>query len=57
MSPLYKLLDWLNDYRPGEKNNPLINDTNIDEIYILNNNVEKSINRQEEVFEHQRELF
>ena len=57
MSPLYKLLDWLNDYRPGEKNNPLINDTNIEEFDILNKTVEKSINRQEELFEHQREFI
>lgn len=55
--PLYKLLEWLDNYRIGTKNKPLDNDTDITEFKKLNESAVKNLRRAEEVFEEQKQFI
>ncbi len=55
--PLYKLLDWLDKYKVGEKNTPLDNETDITEFKKLNEAAVKNMKRAEEVFEEQKQFI
>lgn len=57
LAPLYKLLDWLNVYTLGRKNEALPKTTPIEEFTILNRAVIQMRNRNEEVFEQQKEFL
>ena len=54
MRPLTKLLAWLDSYRLGQINNPLNNPTRIHEFKRLNETVERSMKRGEELYEQQK---
>lgn len=55
--PLHKLLAWLNKYKIGGENTPLKNDTSITEFRRLNEAVVKSMQRNEQVFEEQKQFI
>ncbi len=57
MKPLYRLLDWLDNYRPGIKNVPLDNPTNITEFRKLNDSIERFAARSEDLFEQQKQFI
>lgn len=54
MRPLTNLLAWLDRYRLGQSNEPLNNPTRIDEFKRLNETVERSMKRGEELYEQQK---
>lgn len=54
MRPLGRLFDWLDRYRLGQTNEPLHNPTNIREFRRLNETVERSLKRGEELYEQQK---
>ena len=54
MRPLYKLLNWLDRYRPGRETSPLDNPTNIYEFKRLNQSLQSSVERSENLFEQQK---
>ena len=54
MRPLYKLLGWLDRYRPGRKVAPLDNPTRIYEFRRLNQSLQSSVERSENLFEQQK---
>ncbi len=54
--PLYKLLKWLHNYKPGEKGQQLHNPTNIEEFIQLNEAVSQSMERVEKVVEEQKQF-
>lgn len=56
MRPLYRLLAWLRNYRPGAENTPLENETRISEFRRLNEAVCSSMKRNEELHEQQRQF-
>ncbi len=56
MRPLNKILDWINSYRPGEKNQKLQNETNIVEFKQLGTSVTKLTERVEQ-YEEQQQLL
>ncbi len=56
MRPLNRVLDWMNSYRPGEKNQPLQNRTNIVEFRQLGTSVGKLTERVEQ-YEQQQQLL
>lgn len=57
MKPLYKLLQWLDNYRLGATNAPLDNNTVISEFRRLNEVVTRSTRRSEELHEQQRQFI
>lgn len=57
LAPLYKLLDWLNVYTLGRKNEALPKNTPIEEFTTLNRAVIHMSNRNEEVFQQQKEFL
>lgn len=52
--PLYKLLNWLDEYQLNGKNKELINPTSITEFKKLNEAAVRNMKRAEEVFKEQR---
>jgi signal transduction histidine kinase len=54
--PLHRLLAWLNRYRIGGDNAPLVNDTDITEFKRLNEAAVSSMKRSEEIFEEQKQF-
>lgn len=54
MKPLYVLLEWLEQFRLGEKNAPLKNKTQITEFRKLNEAAILAVERSEKQFEQQR---
>ncbi len=56
MKPLKRLLSWMENYKPGQRNQVLNNPTKIREFVQLNNTVDTLINRSEN-FERQQQLF
>lgn len=54
MKPLYVLLEWLEQYRLGEKTAPLKNKTQITEFRKLNEATMIAVERSEKQFEQQR---
>lgn len=57
MKPLYLLLNWLDAYRTGEKNQPLINKTSITEFSKLNEAAVRNAERNEYLFEQQKQFI
>lgn len=57
MKPLYILLAWLDGYRIGEKNEPLINETTITEFKKLNEAAVRNAERNEQLFEQQKQFI
>ena len=57
MKPLYVLLHWLDDYRIGNKNKPLKNDTQITEFRKLNEAALRNAERSEQLFEQQKQFI
>lgn len=57
MKPLYVLLHWLDDYRIGNKNKPLKNDTQITEFRKLNGAAIRNAERSEQLFEQQKQFI
>ncbi len=57
MRPLYTLLDWLDNYRIGRKNEPLKNDTTISEFRKLNEATIRNAERNELMFERQKQFI
>lgn len=55
--PLYTLLSWLDNYKVGKKNSPLINNTDITEFKKLNAAAVDIMNRAEQAFEKQKEFI
>ena len=54
LRPLYRMLHWLDRYRPGKKVEPLNNPTRIYEFQRLNDSLMSSVERSEELFEQQK---
>lgn len=54
MRPLNRLLKWLDRYRLGQTNEKLVNPTRIREFRRLNETVERSMRRGEELYEQQK---
>lgn len=57
MKPLYVLLHWLDDYRIGNKNKLLKNDTQITEFRKLNEAALRNAERSEQLFEQQKQFI
>ncbi len=57
LKPLYTLLHWLDDYRTGDKNRPLDNDTTVTEFRKLNEAALRNAERNEELFEQQKQFI
>lgn len=57
MRPLYELLHWLDRYTPGQKNNPVPNDTHIREFAKLNTAAQKAVDRVENAFDQQKQFI
>lgn len=57
MKPLYTLLHWLDTYRIGKKNEPLLNNTNITEFRKLNEATLRNAARNEHLFEQQKQFI
>lgn len=57
LSPLYKLLHWLNHFTLGEKNPPLDNPTKIKEFRQLNDTIEKMTRRSEDMYSQQKQFI
>lgn len=53
MRPLYDLLKWLDDYRPGGKNLPVPNRTHIEEFRRLNLAAQQAVDRSEALYQQQ----
>lgn len=54
MRPLHKLLHWLQGYQLNKTNEPLQNNTKIEEFKSLNEGVGRAMQRNEEVYNQQR---
>lgn len=52
--PLYTLLNWLGNYNINQKNEPLKNDTPVTEFRKLNQAVQQSMERNEQMYEQQK---
>lgn len=57
MKPLYALLSWIDEYRPGAANPPLSIETDVDEFLKLNEAAIKNARRHEAMYEEQREFI
>ena len=57
MKPLHHLLEWLESYRLGKNNKPLSNPTKISEFVKLNETVEQSMARNEQLYEQQKQFI
>lgn len=57
MRPLYVLLRWLDHYTLGTSYPALENKTNITEFRKLNEAVKRSVERNEEIFEYQKQFI
>lgn len=54
--PLYRLLNWLKQFRLGKKNPPLDNPTPIEEFGILTETVKESVRRSDELYNKQKQF-
>ena len=57
MRPLYDLLKWLDDYRPGGKNRPVPNRTRIEEFRRLNLAAQQAGDRSEALYQQQKQFI
>lgn len=56
MKPLYRLLEWIDRYEPGQPADPVPADTDIEEFRKLSSAVQKAVTRFETQFE-ERKIF
>ena len=57
MTPLYRLLGWLDGYLPGHTTTPVPNDTTIVESQRLNEATQQMANRAEQLYERQKQFI
>ena len=57
MLPFYELLQWLDHYRPGQKNSRVPNNTRIKEFSKLNTAAQEAVDRVENVVEQQKQFI
>ena len=57
MRPLYVLLHWLDKYRMGTANEPLVNNTRVTEFRKLNEAAIRNAERNEQLFEQQKQFI
>ena len=57
MRPFYRLVDWLDHFRLGQKNVPLVNPTHTTEFRKLNEAVMRYAAHSEEMFEQQKQFI
>ena len=57
MRPLYDLLKWLDEYRPGGKNRPVPNRTRIEEFRRLNLAAQQAVDRSEALYQQQKQFI
>ena len=57
LRPLYALLQWLDEYTPGQKNAAVPADTTIPEFHRLCIAAQQAANRTEELFERQKQFI
>lgn len=57
MRPLYVLLHWLDKYRMGTTNEPLVNNTRVTEFRKLNEAAIRNAERNEQLFEQQKQFI
>lgn len=57
MRPLYDLLKWLDNYRPGGKNRPVPNRTRIEEFRRLNLAAQQAVDRSEALYQQQKQFI
>lgn len=57
MRPLYDLLKWLDNYRPGGKNRPVPNRTHIEEFRRLNLAAQQAVDRSEALYQQQKQFI
>lgn len=56
LRPLFTLIRWLNEYRPGKHQKPLVNDTVVDEFKILNEVVNETGRRSTDLYNKQKQF-
>lgn len=54
--PLYTLVKWLKEYRPGKQQTPLVNQTKVEEYKILNQAIQTATNRSTEMYNQQKQF-
>lgn len=54
--PLYTLVKWLKEYRPGKQQTPLVNQTKVKEFKILNQAIQTATNRSTEMYNQQKQF-
>ncbi|MBQ8735305.1 MAG: HAMP domain-containing histidine kinase [Bacteroidaceae bacterium] len=54
MRPLYRLLEWFDGYRPGEKNSTVPSESSVLEFRKLNEAARSAVDRAEHYFEQQK---
>lgn len=57
LRPLYRLLNWLDQYKIGGHNQPLDNETKIDELATLNQSVQGYVARGKQMIEQQKQFI
>ena len=57
MRPLYKLLEWLDGYRPGEKNSAVPSGSSVVEFRKLSEAARSAVERAEHYFEQQKQFI
>lgn len=57
LRPLYVLLKWLDNYKPGKPNQPLDNETTISEFRKLNEAAIRNAGRAEQLLEQQKQFI
>lgn len=54
--PLYNLVKWLKEYRPGKQSAPLVNPTKVDEFKTLNQAIQEAMRRNTEMYNQQKQF-
>ena len=54
--PLYTLVKWLKEYRPGKQPAPLVNETKVEEFKILNTAIQTAMERNTAMYNQQKQF-
>lgn len=54
--PLYTLVKWLKEYRPGKQPAPLVNETQVEEFKILNTAIQTAMERNTAMYNQQKQF-
>lgn len=57
MQPLYSLLAWLDEYKPGKKSGPVPDNSDISEFHRLNKAAQQAVDRFERMLEQQKQFI